>query len=270
MAESVGAPSALLSARFKHISFELSAKIRFLAARRPSKAPRDQHMSSFELNKIAGAVLGAMLLAMLSGVIAGLVVHPTPLAQPAYMVAAAPAAAPPAAEAAKAPAAPAAKAPTAAATAAPTAAAPPPAAATAGGQPAATAPAAGAQTAEGGAEPIGPLLAAASVDDGKNRARICNACHTFDKGGPNRIGPNLWDTVGEPIAEGHDGYSFSAALQGHKGEKWTVDELSKWLTKPADFARGTKMTFAGFPNAKDRADVIAYLNSLSDSPKPLK
>jgi cytochrome c len=214
---------------------------------------------SFEINKIAGAILSAMLLAMVSGVIAGVLVHPKPLAQPAYMVAAAPA--PQAAEAAagaKAPAAAAAKAPAAA-----------------GGQPAAAtaAPAAGAAQAkaeEGGVEPVGPLLAAASVDDGKNRARICNQCHTFDKGGPNRIGPNLYDTVGEPIAEGHNGFAFSAALSAHKGEKWTVDGLNQWLAKPQAFAKGTKMTFAGFPNAKDRADVIAYLNSLSDSPKPLK
>jgi cytochrome c len=231
-----------LSARFKHISFELSAKIGFLAAR-PREAPGNQRMS-FELNKIAGAILAAMLLAMVSGVIAGVLVHAKPLAQPAYMVA----------NAAPAPAAAAGKVPAAA-----------------GGQPAAAA-AAGAQQAnaeEGGVEPIGPLLAAASVDDGKNRARVCNACHTFDKGGPNRIGPNLYDTVGEPIAEGHNGFSFSAALAGHKGEKWTVDDLNRWLAKPSNFAKGTKMTFAGLPNAKDRADVIAYLNSLSDSPKPL-
>jgi len=199
-------------------------------------------MSSFEMNKIAGAILSAMMLAMFSGLIAGFLVSPKPLAQPAYMVAAAPA--PQTAEAgagAKAPAA-------------------------------GTTPAAGAQQAkaeEGGAEPIGPLLASASVDDGKSRARVCNACHTFDKGGPNRIGPNLYDTVGEPIAEGHGGFSFSTALAAHKGEKWTADALNLWLAKPGTFAKGTKMTFAGFPNAKDRADVIAYLNSLSDNPKPL-
>jgi cytochrome c len=251
--ESAGAAVALLSARFKHISFELSAKIGFLAAR-AREAPGN-HRMSFELNKIAGAILAAMLLAMVSGVIAGVLVHAKPLAQPAYMVASA-APAPQTAEAAgaKAPAAAAGKAPAAA-----------------GGQPAAAA-AAGTQQAnaeEGGVEPIGPLLAAASVDDGKNRARVCNACHTFDKGGPNRIGPNLYDTVGEPIAEGHNGFSFSPALSAHKGEKWTVDELNQWLTKPQAFAKGSKMTFAGFSNAKDRADVIAYLNSLSDSPKPL-
>jgi cytochrome c len=222
---------------------------------------------SFEMTKIFGWVLAAMMLAMVSGIIAGILVHPTPLAQPAYMVAnATPAPAPAAAPAA------AAKPPaTAAAESKAPAAAPavrPPAVAAAAAPP----PAAGAQQAkaeEGGVDPVGPLLASANVDDGKSRARICNACHTFEKGGPNRIGPNLYGIVGEPIAENHNGYAFSSALSAHKGEKWTVDELNKWLAKPANFARGTRMTFAGFANVKDRADVIAYLNSLSDSPKPL-
>jgi cytochrome c len=252
---------ALLSARFKHISFELSAEIGFLAAG-SRNSTRNQRMS-FEMTKIFGWVLAAMMLAMVSGIIAGILVHPKPLAQPAYMVANATPA--PAQEAAPAGAAK----PQATATAqskAPAAAAPPPAAA------AAAPPAAGGQQAkaeEGGAEPIGPLLASANAGEGKNRARVCNACHTFDKGGPNRIGPNLYGIVDEPIAENHNGFSFSPALSAHKGEKWTVDELNQWLTKPQAFARGTKMTFAGLPNAKDRADVIAYLNSLSDSPKPL-
>jgi cytochrome c len=210
---------------------------------------------SFELTKIIGWVLGAMILAMVSGIIAGILVHPQPLSQPAYMVA----------SATPAPAAAAKPAPASEAKPSATAEAKPPA-------PAAAPPPAGGQVAkaeEGGAEPIGPLLATASVDDGKNRARICSACHTFDKGGPNRIGPNLYGIVDQPIAEGHNGFSFSPALAAHKGEKWTVDELNQWLAKPQAFAKGTKMTFAGLPNAKDRADVIAYLNSLSDKPKPL-
>ena len=116
-------------------------------------------------------------------------------------------------------------------------------------------------------EPIGPLLAKADVAAGKDIAKKCTQCHTFDKGGKNLIGPNLYGVVGEPIAQGK-GYQFSAALQEHKGE-WTVDALNQWLTNPKDFAKGTKMTFVGLPKAKDRADVIAYLNSLSDNPKPL-
>jgi cytochrome c len=120
-----------------------------------------------------------------------------------------------------------------------------------------------------GPEPIGPLLAAASPDAGKAKAKPCTACHTFDKGGKNGIGPNLYDVIDEPVAEGHNGYAFSPALQAHKGEKWTVDDLNKWLFNPKAFANGTKMTFPGMRNAKDRADVIAFLNTLSDQPKPL-
>ncbi len=176
---------------------------------------------SFEMNKIAGALLGAMILAMVSGVVAHMLVHPTLLEKPAYIVA--------------------------------------------GAEPAQQK--GGEQKA--GPEPIAPLFAAASVDAGKDQAKKCAACHTFEKAGPNRIGPNLYNVLGEPIAEGHDGYQFSAALTAHKGQKWGADELNQWLWNPQSFAKGTKMTFAGLPKAKDRADVVAYLNSLSDNPKPL-
>jgi cytochrome c len=176
---------------------------------------------SFEMNKIAGAVLAAMILAMVSGVIANLLVKPHQLAQPAYVVA--------------------------------------------GAEPSKTQEAAAGTQA--GPEPIEPLLATADAKAGQDVAKKCTQCHTFDKGGANKIGPNLYGTVGEPIAEGK-GYQFSTALAAHKGE-WTVDDLNKWLTSPQAYARGTKMTFAGLPKAKDRADVIAYLNSLSDNPKPL-
>ncbi len=87
----------------------------------------------------------------------------------------------------------------------------------------------------------------------------CTTCHTFDKGGPNRVGPNLYGIVGDEIAHGRGGFAFSDALKA-KGGTWTVDNLNAWLTNPQAFAKGTKMTFAGFPKAKDRADVIAYLN----------
>src|SRR5215468_1344821 len=119
----------------------------------------------------------------------------------------------------------------------------------------------------GGPEPLKPLLASASVDAGKDVAKKCAACHTFDKGGPNRVGPNLWGIVDDEVA--HDrNYAFSDALK-KKGGNWTVDALNEWLWKPAAYVKGTKMTFVGLPKPKDRADVIAYLNSLSDAPKPL-
>jgi cytochrome c len=136
--------------------------------------------------------------------------------------------------------------------------------------PAGTTPSAGAQGAAppATAEPIGPLLASASVDAGKDVAKKCVACHTFDKGKPNGIGPNLYGVVGDEIAHDRNGYPFSDALK-QKGGSWTVDALNEWLFKPAAFAKGTKMTFIGLPKAEDRANVIAYLNSLSDTPKPL-
>jgi len=121
-----------------------------------------------------------------------------------------------------------------------------------------------------GPEPVGPLLAAASAENGKAIAnKLCIACHTFDKGQANRIGPNLYGVFDEPVATGHEGYAFSSALQSHQKEKWDPEELNLWLANPGGFAHGTKMTFVGLPKAKDRADIIAYLDSLSDHPEPL-
>jgi cytochrome c len=116
-------------------------------------------------------------------------------------------------------------------------------------------------------EPIEKLLASADVTRGENVAKQCQACHTFDKGGPNRTGPNLWGVVGR--ARGSEaGFNYSAAMKA-KGGSWTYDELNKFLTGPRNYIPGTAMTFAGLARPAQRADVIAYLNSLSDNPKPL-
>ncbi|MBV8506234.1 MAG: cytochrome c family protein, partial [Alphaproteobacteria bacterium] len=117
---------------------------------------------------------------------------------------------------------------------------------------------------QGGAaalEPIGPLLAKADPKKGEQIAKVCAACHTFNKGGPNKIGPNLWGITDEAMAE-VPGYQFSAAMEAHKGEKWDPEKLNEWLWKPQAFIKGTKMTFAGLPKAPDRADVIGYLETL--------
>jgi cytochrome c len=121
-----------------------------------------------------------------------------------------------------------------------------------------------------GPEPIAPLMANASADAGKAKTQLCAACHTFDKGGPNRIGPNLYGVLDSPIAEDRGGFAFSSALTTKgKGQTWTLDNLNAWLFKPQTFAKGTKMTFIGLPKAEDRANVIAYLNSVSDKPLPV-
>lgn len=109
------------------------------------------------------------------------------------------------------------------------------------------------------------LLAGADLARGERVARKCTACHTFTKDGPNRIGPNLWEVVGRPIAE-HEGFRYSSALEGLKGQTWDIDALNAFLEKPRTYARGTSMSFAGLRKPQDRANLIAYLRSLSDSP----
>jgi cytochrome c len=127
-----------------------------------------------------------------------------------------------------------------------------------------------AQEGEGAAaaeQPIEVYLAKADPAKGQQVFNKCAACHNADKGGANQLGPNLWDIIGEPIGQGK-GFAFSPALS-QKGGTWSWDNLSQWLSSPKAFAPGTKMTFAGLSNPQDRADVMAFLNSHSDAPKPL-
>ena len=116
-------------------------------------------------------------------------------------------------------------------------------------------------------ESLGALLAKADKDRGQNASKACAACHDFTKGGPNKVGPNLWDVMGRNMAAAAD-FSYSDALKAMSAKPWTYEELDAWLKSPKTTVAGTKMAFAGIAKDQDRADVIAYLASLSDAPKP--
>jgi cytochrome c len=116
-------------------------------------------------------------------------------------------------------------------------------------------------------KPIAELLASSDVAKGEQAAKKCAACHTFNKGGPNRVGPNLWGVVERPKGT-EGGFNYSAALKG-KGGNWSYDDLNKFLANPKGFVQGTNMQFAGINRASERADLLNYLHTLSDAPKPL-
>jgi cytochrome c len=116
--------------------------------------------------------------------------------------------------------------------------------------------------------PIENLLASASPQRGADVARQCQACHNFQEGQGPKVGPDLYAVVGRKIASA-SGFNYSAALKSKNSGTWDFDTLNTWLTKPSAFAPGTAMTFAGLSNEKQRADVIAYLDTLSTNPVPL-
>ena len=177
-------------------------------------------MDTYELNKIAGAVLFTMLIILGLQNLAGIVYHaPTP-EKPGYAV-----------EVAEK---------SGAAT----------------------------ETAAAPAEvPLPTLLASADVEKGKKVAKKCAACHTFDNGGANKVGPNLYSIVGRAKAS-TAGAKYSEALTT-KGGDWTLEDLDGFLGAPKKWLPGTTMGFAGIKKPEQRADLLAYLNSLSDSPAPL-
>ena len=116
-------------------------------------------------------------------------------------------------------------------------------------------------------ESVNALLADADIAAGEKLIRKCTACHSIDQGGANKVGPNLWNVVGAPKA-GHDGFSYSRALTALDGA-WTYEDLNQFLAKPKAFAPGTKMGFAGLKDVGDRANLIAFLRTLSAAPQPL-
>jgi cytochrome c len=178
-------------------------------------------MDSFELNKIAGAILGTLVFVLGLNILTGIVFTPKKPAIPGYDL---------------------------------------------------PAPVEGESSAAAAdqatqADPLPVRLASSDVGKGQSAAKKCAACHTFDKGGPNRVGPNLYGVVTRARA-GHAGFSYSAAMKA-KGGEWTFDDMDHFLANPKGFVPGTIMAFAGVSSPKERADIINYLHTLADSPVPL-
>ncbi len=178
-------------------------------------------MDSFELNKIAGAVLASILVIMGIGVVNDAIFHKAPLEQNAYVVE--------------------------------------------GVEEEATADAGGAAVVE--RPDMGTLLAAATMEAGERAFKKCATCHNVEQGAANKTGPNLYGTMGHPIA-GHAGFAYSDALKTHGGN-WDFDTLDKYLENPKGYIPGNKMSFAGLKKPEERAAVLLFLNERSDVKLPL-
>ena len=120
---------------------------------------------------------------------------------------------------------------------------------------------------EAAAEPLPVLLAKADAKKGEGYAKACATCHTFDKGGAAKVGPNLYGVVNRPVGS-MAGFAYSEAIQ-KKGGTWSFDEIFKFIANPKGYAPGTKMGYAGEKDPQRRADIEAYLRTLADSPAPL-
>ena len=114
---------------------------------------------------------------------------------------------------------------------------------------------------------IKALLAMGDLAHGEKVFKKCTACHMIAAGGKNMIGPNLWSVIGRQAGVVSD-YKYSKAMVAY-GKEWTFEEMNSYLIKPQAYVKGTKMAFAGLRKEKDRASVILYMNSKSDSPKAL-
>jgi len=134
-----------------------------------------------------------------------------------------------------------------------------------------------AETAPGAAAPQAPaeealpdwgtVLPAADVSAGQGISKRCEQCHDLTKGGPNKIGPNLWGVIGRPRAS-HPGFSYSSAMSANH-DPWTYDNIFRFLKSPQTVVPGTKMSFAGLPSTKDRMNLIAWLRTQNDNPPPI-
>ena len=116
-------------------------------------------------------------------------------------------------------------------------------------------------------EAISLLLAGASLEQGEKIFKKCGACHSYKKDSKSKIGPNLWNLINKQKAS-VSGFAYSKALSDYGG-KWTFEELNRFLYKPKEYIKGTKMNFVGLNNIEDRANLILWLRQNSDNPVPL-
>ena len=112
------------------------------------------------------------------------------------------------------------------------------------------------------------MLATASIEEGEKVFKKCAACHSIASGGKNKIGPALWGVLGRKIGSAKN-YKYSKAMAAYN-KSWSIDEMDGFLTKPKNWIKGTKMSFVGLKNAKDRASIIVYMNKNTDNPLELK
>ena len=117
------------------------------------------------------------------------------------------------------------------------------------------------------AESLGTLLASADAAKGQTVFKACAACHDVSKGGPNKVGPNLWGIVGRMHGV-HEGFAYSDAMAALKDKPWSYEALNEFLVNPKAAVPGTKMAYGGLKKDADRANLLAYLATLSDSPVP--
>ena len=117
--------------------------------------------------------------------------------------------------------------------------------------------------------PLGVLLASADPARGATAVKKCQSCHNFGEGEPNKQGPHLYGVVGR-LEGSVEGFAYSDGMMAHNaaGDTWTYENLNHFLTKPSDYVPGTKMNFAGIRTAEERADILAYLQTLSSDPVP--
>ena len=116
-------------------------------------------------------------------------------------------------------------------------------------------------------EQISMFLTSASFEKGEKLFKKCSACHSYEKGGANKVGPNLWNIINRPSAS-VKGFAYSKALAEFRA-KWGYKELSQFLYKPKEYIQGTKMNFSGLKKVQDRADLLLFLRKQADSPADL-